>query len=148
VAPSNAVPSRRVAPAADPAETDVAPRYTIAVQMETGLPGNHPSENERIPQTQTGVTTPTRTIPAREVGPLPAREGDVILADCHKKGSGAATGWLAPVYVNAVLMMLAEDTGAAMTIINTRKFLRHLIVTYSGPAYIPSTLPQAPRYLR
>jgi hypothetical protein len=66
-------------------------------------------------------------VPAREVGPLLAREGDVILADCHKKGAATGTrGWLALVYVNGVLMMLAVDTGAAMTIINTRKFLRHL----------------------
>jgi hypothetical protein len=128
-APGNAVPSRRIAPAADPAEAGIAPRCTIAVQTETGSPGNHPGENEGISQTQTGVTTPTRPVPAREVGPLPVREGDVILTNCHKKGSDAATGtrgWLAPVYVNGALMMLAVDTGAAMTIINTRKFLRHL----------------------
>jgi hypothetical protein len=35
-------------------------------------------------------------------------------------------GWLAPVHVNGILMMLAVDTGAAMTIINYRKFLQHL----------------------
>jgi hypothetical protein len=35
-------------------------------------------------------------------------------------------GWLAPVHVNGALMMLAVDTGAAMTMINSRKFLEHL----------------------
>jgi hypothetical protein len=142
--------TRRIAPAADPAKTGVAPRCTIAVQTEPARLGTTLVRMKGFdPQTQTGVTTPTRLVPAREVGPLPVREGDVILADCHKKGCDAATGtrgWLAPVYVNGVLMMLAVDTGAAMTIIDTRKFLRHLDA-YSGPAYIPSTLLQAPHYL-
>jgi hypothetical protein len=54
----------------------------------------------------------------------PAEKGGILLRSSEVRATtdGNLTetrGWLAPVHVNGVLMMLAVDTGAAMTIINS-----------------------------
>jgi predicted aspartyl protease len=57
--------------------------------------------------------------PSPSQGIIPLRSSEVV-------NISETRGWLAPVYVNGVLMMLAVDTGATMTIVNSEKFLKLL----------------------
>jgi hypothetical protein len=55
--------------------------------------------------------------PSQEI--IPLRRSEVV-------DISETRGWLAPVYVNGILMMLAVDTFAAMAIVNSDKFLKLL----------------------
>jgi hypothetical protein len=104
------------------AETQAFPCCTILLQTDTSLLGASFDGVEGFQETQMGAMTPAPPVPAKDVGPLPVHEGDVILADCHKDGGDATTGtqgWLAPVYMNGVLMMFAIDTAITTIIPST-----------------------------
>ena len=101
-------------------------------------PPQEPPEKEKNPL-EPAVATPVMVIgkgggsKSRKAEPESDVVGPKAVLGVPVRGS-TAKGWLAPVYINDVFLLLTADTGAAVTMLNTNIFKRYFPDTELQPS--------------